>query len=116
LHRVDSIFRSQLSPAMQIRFPVPEPVIAAEDIPDYRPAFEGGSARGDAEGNVWIKLIPMPTDPPGGAIYMVVDRQGKLIDRIQLPGGCTLAGFGPGVAYLSSREGTGAVLAKARIR
>jgi HTH-type transcriptional regulator / antitoxin MqsA len=26
---------------------------------------------------------------------------------VQLPGGCTLAGFGPGVVYLASREGTG---------
>lgn len=38
--------------------------------------------------------------------YDVVNRKGELIERVQLPAGRTIAGFGPnGAIYLSSREG-----------
>jgi NAD(P)-dependent dehydrogenase (short-subunit alcohol dehydrogenase family) len=57
-----------------------------------------------------------PRSAAGGPIYDVVGRTGKLVDRIQIPGGCTLIGFGPGVAYLTSREGSGVSVARARIR
>ncbi|HTR79076.1 MAG TPA: hypothetical protein VMH39_13245 [Gemmatimonadaceae bacterium] len=86
------------------------------DLTDYLPPFDGGagSVRADADGNVWI-LAKRATPPQSGAVYDVVNRQGKLVDRVQLPGGTTLVGFGKGVAYLTSREGAGLQLARARI-
>jgi hypothetical protein len=40
-----------------------------------------------------------------GTIYDVVDRKGELVDRVQLPAGRTLMGFGPGgVVYLTLRD------------
>ena len=51
-----------------------------------------------------------------GPVYELVNRAGVLFDRVQLPGGTTLVGFGPGVVYLSARTGAGVSLARARIR
>ena len=48
-------------------------------------------------------------------MYDIVNRQGMLVDRIQIPGGTHIVGFGPGVVYLVSREGVGSKLARARI-
>jgi hypothetical protein len=81
------------------------------------PPFIAGAVKADADDNVWIRErmgIPRAGGPP--AIYGVVNREGRLIDRVQLPPSLTLVGFGPGVAYLTSREGTGTVLVKQRIR
>jgi hypothetical protein len=45
-----------------------------------------------------------------------VNRRGEMIDRIQLPVFRTIAGFGPGVIYMSMKDNTGAVhLERARI-
>ena len=74
-----------------------------------------GPVRADADGNLWIR-VNLPKPPEGGFVYDIVNRQGVLVDRIQIPGGTNLIGFGPGVAYLISREGVGYKLARARIR
>jgi len=91
-------------------------VLPAADLPDYRPPFAGGAARADADGNLWIRTIP--TKPvPGGVVYDVVNSKGELADRIQLPPGYTLAGFGKGrVVYLSMRDAKGIHLARVRLR
>jgi hypothetical protein len=88
----------------------------ADELPDYRPPFSAGAARGDADNNLWIRTNPMrPT--PGGPVYDVVNRQGEVIDRIQFTGTRTLVGFGPGgVVYVLSRGQTGAKLDKVRVR
>ncbi|HTR77601.1 MAG TPA: hypothetical protein VMH39_05810 [Gemmatimonadaceae bacterium] len=115
MRRADSISQAEQAAVRHAPLPGPQPLIAASDIPDYRPAFSTATTRGDAEGNLWIKLNE-PLASPGGAVYWVVNHLGQVIDRVKLPGGCTLVGFGPGVVYLSSREGSGVVLARARIR
>jgi len=90
-------------------------------LPDYMPPFlaavDSLGARAvvaDADNHVWIR-VNQPKSGDGGTIYDVVDRAGALVDRVQLPGGTTLMGFGPGVAYLISREGVGYKLARAHI-
>jgi len=88
--------------------------VEPSDLPDYWPPFAAGFTRGDAEGNVWVRanrVVP----PDGSVAYDVIDRNGQLIDRVQIPNGQTLIGFGPGVAYLMSRNGATARLSKARI-
>jgi sugar lactone lactonase YvrE len=91
-------------------------VIAPNDLPDYRPPFTAGAVRADADGNLWIRTIP-PKPVPGGIIFDVVNATGELADRIQLPSGYTLVGFGRGkVVYLSMRDAKGIHLARVRLR
>ena len=99
---------------MRILWEVP----TVADLPDYTPPVAQSSLLADADDNLWIRQggLTRPlsgTLPP--AIYDIVSRQGKLVDRVQLPPQMTVAGFGPGVVYLSVREGAGTVLAKYRI-
>jgi hypothetical protein len=47
-------------------------------------------------------------------VYDVVDRGGKLIDRIRLPDNVKLVGFGPNTAYVMRRSGNTMELAKLR--
>lgn len=97
--------------------------IDPSDLPDYWPPFPrrpdtsgpGRSAWADADGDIWIRAF-FASPVAGGSVYDVVNRQGKLIDRVQLPGGTNLVGFGRGVVYLVSREGGGYRVARARIR
>lgn len=81
--------------------------VSPSDLPDYRPVFSAGAARGDADGNLWIRTTAVR---PGaaGQIYDVVSRTGSLIDRVQIPAGRTIVGFGKGgVVYLLARDAAG---------
>jgi hypothetical protein len=50
-------------------------------------------------------------------VYDIINRGGELVDRIQLPPGYTLVGFGlDRVVYLSTRDATGLHLARVRLR
>jgi hypothetical protein len=92
-------------------------VLPASELPDYRPPIaSGGSARADLDGNLWIRAVPVRR-VPGGPVYDVVNRQGEMVTRLQLPQGYTLVGFGRGkVVYLSMRDATGMHLARVRLR
>lgn len=49
-------------------------------------------------------MMPMADQPP--LVYDVISREGKLMQRVKLPGGRQIVGFGPnGVLYLQVREG-----------
>jgi hypothetical protein len=100
-------------PAPTYRAPT---LLRVSDLPDYKPPITSTSTRADADGNLWIRTLPMrPT--PGGPIYDVVDRNGVMFDRIQLPQGFSLAGFGPGrIVYLSNRDATGLHLSRVRLK
>jgi hypothetical protein len=89
--------------------------VPLSEMPDYRPAFAAGATRADGDGNLWIRTS---TVLKGTAVYDVVNSSGKLIDRVQLPPGRTIAGFGKGgVMYLAVRNGTvGVRLEKANSR
>jgi len=53
----------------------------------------------------------------GGAVYDVIDRRGVVIDRIQVPPGRVIAGFGPGgVVYMGVLDGAIARIERARAR
>jgi hypothetical protein len=91
-------------------------VLPASELPDYRPPLPGSAARADMDGNLWIRTIP-PKPVPGGLIYDIVSPRGELVDRLQLPPGYTLVGFGRGkVVYLSMRDLTGIHLARVRLK
>jgi hypothetical protein len=68
------------------------------------------------DGNLWVRTI-QPRPVPGGQIYDIINRQGQLVNRLQLPPGYTLVGFGKGkVVYLSMRDASGIHLARVRLR
>jgi hypothetical protein len=88
--------------------------ISPSELPDYRPAFAGGAARPDAEGNVWVRTSKFIN---GGPVYDVINRKGDVTDRVVIPAGRNIVGFGKdGSVYLVSREGTTAKLERARVR
>ena len=91
-------------------------VLPADELPDYRPPFTSGSVRADADGSLWVHTVP--TKPmPGGLVYDVVNRQGELVDRLQIPPGYTIVGFGrQRIVYLSMRDAKGIHLARVRLK
>lgn len=90
--------------------------IPPSELPDYKPPFLAGFVRADADGNLWIRTIP--TKPiAGGPVYDVVNAKGELVERVQIPVGRVVSGFGPGgVVYLTTREGMTTKLEKATLR
>lgn len=90
--------------------------ISASDLPDYKPPFFAGSTRADTEGNLWILTIPTSAIA-GGPVYDVINRQGQLVDRVQIPTGRTVIGFGPGGAvYLQNRDGATVTIERASVK
>lgn len=111
-----------------------EPV-AAELLPDYYPPIRAGTTLADHDGNLWLlpatsslvaqmtAMVPpqargrmgMPVANSVGLAYDVVNRKGEIVERVQLPAGRTIAGFGPnGVVYLMERKGREVFLEKVR--
>lgn len=90
--------------------------VEPSELPDYKPAFFAGSVRVDTEGNLWVRTIPTKAIP-GGPVYDVIGRDGALIERVQVPEGRTIAGFGAnGAVYLVARERGETHLERASIR
>jgi len=78
--------------------------VSPSELPDYKPPFLPNSVRADASGNIWVRTIPT-RQIPGGPVYDVINREGKLIDRVQVPAGRTIIGFGSdGAVYLATRD------------
>lgn len=88
--------------------------VEPSELPDYKPPFAGNATRVDAEGNIWIRTTRNLNGLP---VYDVINRKGELVDRVQLPAGRVISGFGAGgVVYLAFRDGDVARLERARIR
>ncbi|MDB4873922.1 MAG: hypothetical protein JWM41_368 [Gemmatimonadetes bacterium] len=96
----------------------PATFVTASELPDYRPVFVGPMAvRGDADGNLWVRTTATRQGAIAGPIYDVINPKGELIDRVQVPAGRTIAGFGTGGAvYLTSRDDGGVKVERAAIR
>jgi len=95
-------------------------VVSPSQLPDYQPPFFATSTRADADGNLWVLTIP--TKPqPAGSVYDVINGKGEVTERVLIPEGRTVLGFGPGgVVYLAKRttEGTTTttVIERARVK
>jgi hypothetical protein len=86
------------------------------DLPDYYPSVaQAGEMRADFDGNVWI--LPSTSAQAGkGLLYDVVNRRGAIVQRVRLPEGRALEGFGAnGAVYLTSHGPGGTHLERARI-
>jgi hypothetical protein len=94
----------------------PVQMVPASELPDYKPVFGNGAVKPDMDGHLWVRTIPTKVTT-GGAIYDVIDRNGKLVDRVQVPAGTTIAGFGAGgIVYLGLRDATGLHVQRIPIR
>ncbi|MCC7000675.1 MAG: hypothetical protein IT357_00865 [Gemmatimonadaceae bacterium] len=81
-------------------------MVPANELPDYRPPFGQQSALGDLEGNLWVRTTA--PGEKGGVLYYVIARNNEIIDRIELPQGRILAGFGKnGLLYTGFRDAEG---------
>jgi hypothetical protein len=91
-------------------------VVSPSELPDYQPPFFATSTRADADGNLWVLTIP--TKPqPAGSVYDVINGKGEVTERVLVPEGRQVLGFGPGgVVYLGKRDGTSSVIERARVK
>lgn len=76
-------------------------VVEPEEIPDFYPPVRQGQVRADPEGNVWILPSTSVAANGLGLTYDVVNREGVIVERVQLPKDRSLVGFGPkGTVYM----------------
>lgn len=95
------------------------------------PGGAPGAAPGGAPGAAGAPGAPRDTTGRGGMppammaalmnqppqVYDVVSKEGKLVERVKLPGGRQIAGFGPnGLIYLVAREGRDLYLETVKIK
>jgi hypothetical protein len=80
--------------------------VSINEMPDYRPAFGQGAAKADLDGNLWVRTSAVRAGSVvGGPIYDVINRKGEVIDRLQVPAGRQIVGFGKGgVVYMQARD------------
>lgn len=109
----DSIRKANPNTPFAANTPLPFRFVELGQMPDYRPPFQPGAAHGDADGHLWVRTSVMSN---GGAVYDVINREGVLIDRIAVPQGRVIAGFGPkGMVYMGVLDGNIARLERARV-
>ena len=86
----------------------------ASELPDYAPPFVAPSARGDEDGNLWVRTTA--ASPLGaGYVYDVIHPEYGRVDRVQLPPGYVIVGFGPNATvYLAKREADVTTLERSR--
>ena len=90
--------------------------VELSEMPDYYPPIRPGSVKADRDGNLWI--IPTTSVLAGdGLVYDVINREGKLVERVRIPAGRTIVAFGRGgLIYLVSQYALGAQrLERARV-
>jgi hypothetical protein len=91
-------------------------VVSPSELPDYQPPFFATSTRADADGNLWVLTIPTKPQPAGSA-YDVINGKGEVTERVLIPEGRTILGFGPGgVVYLAKRDGTSTTIERAMVK
>jgi hypothetical protein len=87
------------------------------EIADYWPPIRQGAAKSDHDTNLWILPTTTAQSKAGELIYDVVNNKGELFERVRVPAGKSIAGFGKkGVVYLMRLDGTaGWVLERTRV-
>jgi hypothetical protein len=81
--------------------------VPLNEINDYYPPIRGGAARPDLDGNLWILPTTSAQSQSGELVYDVVNVKGELFERVRVPSGRSIIGFGKGgVVYLLSGDRT----------
>lgn len=88
--------------------------VSPSELPDYQPPFFALSAKPDADGNVWIRTIPTKPEP-AGTVYDIINGNGEVTDRVLIPEGRSIVGFGPGgTVYMGVLTGDNMKLERAQ--
>jgi hypothetical protein len=86
---------------------------APSELPDYIPPFTLNSTHADFGGVLWIKTSEILNGRP---VYYLVNQNGTLIDRVQIPKGRVIAGFGSNdTIYLAYIDPVGIRMERARV-
>ena len=81
--------------------------VPLKEIADYYPAIRSGAAKADLDGTLWILPTTSAQSKAGELVYDVVNRNGEMVERVRLPLGRSIAGFGRGgIVYLMWRDAT----------
>lgn len=83
---------------------------------DYPTPFRRGQVKTDEDGNLWV--LPTTTSlARNGLLFDVINRKEGLHERVQLPFGYVIAGFGRGgVVYLAKPDAAAKTWTLARVR
>ncbi|HYW30046.1 MAG TPA: hypothetical protein VE869_00970 [Gemmatimonas sp.] len=96
------------APGPMTNFVMPTPTVEfvpLNEIADYYPAIRSGAARPDMDGNLWILPTTSAQSKAGELVYDVVNNRGELTQRVRIPVGRSVAGFGrDGIVYLMYRD------------
>ena len=97
--------------------PRPPALALPEQIPDFLPPTGTKAFLADADNRIWLRPNPVRgSDAGGGEVWHVIDRVRGVVDRVRIPAGTTIAGFGPGgVVYLARHDAGVATLYKHRL-
>ncbi|HUQ84163.1 MAG TPA: hypothetical protein VM076_23635 [Gemmatimonadaceae bacterium] len=66
--------------------------------PDFKPAFFPSNALAGTDGRIWIQRHVAATD--ARALYDVADRRGVIVEKVELPKGGRIVGFGAKSIYV----------------
>jgi hypothetical protein len=90
--------------------------VPLNEIPDYYPPIRQGSVRPDLDGNLWILPTTSAQSQKGELVYDMINRKGDLTQRVRLPVGRSIAGFGKGgIVYLMYQDNGRWFVEKTRI-
>ena len=79
--------------------------VPLSEIPDYYPPIRQNSAMADRDGNLWILPNTSAQSQHGELVYDVLNPKKGLFERVRMPVGKSIAGFGKGgVLYLQSGD------------
>ena len=91
--------------------------VPLSEIPDYFPPIHRNAAIADRDGNLWVLTTTTAQSQHGELVYDVLSPARGLYQRVRMPVGRSIAGFGKGgVLYLQSGDrASGFTLERVRI-
>ena len=92
------------SVSLKLQPPITE-FVPMSEIGEYYPPIRAGAAKADADGNLWVLPTTSAQAKAGELVYDIIDNRGALKERVRVPAGRSIAGFGKGgVVYLMFRD------------
>lgn len=103
-----SFTSGDMGPGQEIKMGAPQiEFVPLKEIADYYPSIRSGAAKPDLDGNLWILTTTSAQSQGGELVYDVVNKKGELFQRVRIPKGRSVAGFGRGgVVFLMSGDRT----------
>jgi hypothetical protein len=93
-------------------------IASPAEIPDFYPPIRLDAALADRDGNLWVLPSTSAQSKQGELVYDVINPKRGLFERVRLPLGRSVLGFGPnGVVYMMSGDrATGFKVEKTRLK